>query len=40
LKAVALDDIKTPALLALVWRTTSSPALRELLEHSRQAFNP
>lgn len=40
LKALALDDIKTPALLALIWRTTSSPALRELLKHTRRAFNP
>ena len=39
LKALALDDIKTPALLALIWRTTSSPALRELLKHTRRAFN-
>ena len=40
LKALALDDIKTPALLALIWRTTNSPALRELLKHTRRAFNP
>ena len=40
LKALALDDIKTPALLALIWRTTNSPALRELLKHARRAFNP
>ena len=37
LKALALD-IETPAVLALVWTRTSSPALRELLVHSRQAF--
>ena len=37
LKALALD-IKTPAVLALVWTRTSSPALRELLVHTRQAF--
>jgi DNA-binding transcriptional LysR family regulator len=40
LKALALDEIKTPALLALIWRTTNSPALRELLKHTRRAFNP
>jgi DNA-binding transcriptional LysR family regulator len=40
LKAIMLDEIKTPALLALIWRTTTSPALRELLKHSREAFKP
>ncbi len=40
LRALVLDDIKTPALLALIWRATSSPALRELLKLSREAFNP
>jgi DNA-binding transcriptional LysR family regulator len=40
LKALPLDDIKTPALLALIWRTPNSPALRELLKHTRRAFNP
>ena len=40
LRALVLDDIKTPALLALIWRTTTSPALRELLKLSREAFNP
>ena len=38
LRALVLDDIKTPALLALIWRTTNSPALRELLKHSHEAF--
>ena len=38
LKALVLDDIKTPALLALIWRTTHSPALRELLKQSHEAF--
>jgi len=38
LKAVTIDDIETPAVLALIWTTTKSPALRELLLHSRQAF--
>jgi hypothetical protein len=41
LKSVVIDDIQTPAVLALIWAATDSPALRELLHHSRQAFtNP
>ena len=40
LQALVLDDVKTSALLALIWRPTTSPALRELLKHSRRAFNP
>jgi DNA-binding transcriptional LysR family regulator len=38
LKALVIDDIKTPAVLALIWRTTTNPALRDLLQHSREAF--
>jgi DNA-binding transcriptional LysR family regulator len=38
LKALAIDDIEIPAVLALIWATTKSPALRELLLHSRRAF--
>ncbi|MFD8797473.1 LysR family transcriptional regulator [Streptomyces atroolivaceus] len=38
LTARTIDDVETPALLALVWRSTDNPALRELLVHSRQAF--
>ncbi|HWU08833.1 MAG TPA: LysR substrate-binding domain-containing protein [Streptomyces sp.] len=38
LTARVIDDVETPALLALVWRSTDNPALRELLVHSRQAF--
>jgi DNA-binding transcriptional LysR family regulator len=38
LTAVAIDDIETPAVLALIWARTPSPALRELLTHSRIAF--
>jgi len=38
LKALAIDDIETPAVLALIWTTTQSPALQELLLHSRRAF--
>jgi len=38
LSALVLDEIETPAVLALIWRTTNSPALRELLDRSREAF--
>jgi DNA-binding transcriptional LysR family regulator len=38
LKSLVIDDIQTPAVLALIWAETDSPALRELLEHSRRAF--
>ncbi|MCW3002148.1 MAG: HTH-type transcriptional regulator gltC [Conexibacter sp.] len=40
LRAVALQDIQTPAVLALVWTATQSPALEELLVHCREAFFP
>ena len=36
--ARTIDDVELPALLALVWTTTKSPALRELLHHAREAF--
>lgn len=35
-----IEDAEIPALLALVWKNTSSPAVRELLRHSRKAFMP
>lgn len=38
LKVLAVDDIDTPAVLALIWTPAQSPALRELIRHSRQAF--
>jgi DNA-binding transcriptional LysR family regulator len=38
LKALAIEDVRTPAVLALIWTTTRSPALRELLLHCRRAF--
>jgi DNA-binding transcriptional LysR family regulator len=38
LTAVAIDDIEIPAVLALIWTRTQSPALRELLRHCREAF--
>jgi DNA-binding transcriptional LysR family regulator len=40
LTALVIDDITTPAVLALIWSATTSPALRELLRHSRAAFGP
>jgi DNA-binding transcriptional LysR family regulator len=38
LKSLSIDDIETPAVLALVWATVQSPALRELLRHCHQFF--
>ncbi|MFE1286884.1 LysR family transcriptional regulator [Streptomyces sp. NPDC058751] len=38
LTARTIDDVETPALLALVWRSTHNPSVRELLVHSRRAF--
>jgi hypothetical protein len=38
LTALTIDDVETPVLLALIWRSTHSPAVRELLVHSRPAF--
>jgi DNA-binding transcriptional LysR family regulator len=38
LTARLIDDVETPALLALVWKSTHSPAVRELLAHGRRAF--
>jgi DNA-binding transcriptional LysR family regulator len=40
LTARPIDDIEIPALLALIWRATEGPALRELLVHAREAFGP
>ena len=41
LHALAVDDIETPSVLALIWTATKSPALRELLKNSRDSFiNP
>ncbi|MFB7586080.1 LysR family transcriptional regulator [Streptomyces sp. NPDC056169] len=36
--ARTIDDVETPALLALIWKGTHSPAVRELLVHGRRAF--
>ncbi|WP_200308024.1 LysR family transcriptional regulator [Streptomyces adelaidensis] len=38
LTARTIDDVETPALLALVWKNAQNPSVRELLVHSRQAF--
>lgn len=38
LTALQLDGVDIPAVLALVWTRSTSPALRELLRHSRRAF--
>ncbi|MEV8637028.1 LysR substrate-binding domain-containing protein [Streptosporangium sp. NPDC051023] len=38
LTALTIDDVETPALLALVWRSTHNPAVRELLVYGRRAF--
>ncbi|MER5829824.1 LysR substrate-binding domain-containing protein [Streptomyces sp. NPDC002130] len=34
-----IDDVETPALLALVWRNGRSPAVREMLAQCGRAFN-
>jgi DNA-binding transcriptional LysR family regulator len=39
LTAHTIDDVETPALLALIWKSTHSPAVRELLTQCRQAFD-
>src|SRR5450759_3527240 len=36
--ALTIEDIQTPAVLALVWSARQSPALQELLRHARVAF--
>src|SRR5450631_1048054 len=38
LKALPIEGIEAPATLALIWKPTHSPALRELLIHTRAAF--
>jgi len=38
LTGVAISDVETPAVLALIWTKVQSPALRELLTYSRDAF--
>jgi hypothetical protein len=38
LKALVIEGIEAPATLALIWKPTHNPALRELLIHTRAAF--
>ncbi|MEU4721224.1 LysR substrate-binding domain-containing protein [Nonomuraea dietziae] len=38
LTALPLDDVDTPALLALVWKSARGPAVREFLRYGRRAF--
>jgi hypothetical protein len=38
LTALTIGDVETPALLAVIWESAHSPAVRELLVHSPQAF--
>jgi DNA-binding transcriptional LysR family regulator len=38
LKALVIDDVERLAVLALIWTSAQSPALRGLLAHCRQAF--
>ncbi|GGL92755.1 LysR family transcriptional regulator [Streptomyces fumigatiscleroticus] len=38
LTARPVDDLTAPGSLVLVWRNTHSPAVRELLSHTRHAF--
>jgi DNA-binding transcriptional LysR family regulator len=40
LKALLIHDVRTPAVLALIWKPATSPALRELVAHGRKAFRP
>ena len=40
LVAIPIRGIETPALLALAWSRSPSPALRELLDRCRIAFAP
>ncbi|MEJ3746204.1 LysR family transcriptional regulator [Actinomycetes bacterium KLBMP 9797] len=40
LTARTIDDVRTPALLALVWRPEPAPAVRALVRHCRDAFTP
>ncbi|WP_072691521.1 LysR family transcriptional regulator [Rhodococcus marinonascens] len=38
LRALTLDGVDIPAVLALVWKSPEGPALRELLRYGRKAF--
>ncbi|MEV0730989.1 LysR substrate-binding domain-containing protein [Polymorphospora sp. NPDC050346] len=38
LSVLMIDDVETPAVLALIWPTTTNPALQELVRYGRTAF--
>ncbi len=38
LASLLIEDIETPAILALIWTATSNPALREFLVHCQRSF--
>jgi DNA-binding transcriptional LysR family regulator len=40
LVALPLQDVGAPAVLALVWKASADPALRELVRHCRRTFAP
>jgi DNA-binding transcriptional LysR family regulator len=40
LRPLPIVDLDAPALLALVWRATDTPAVRELVRHCRTTFAP
>ncbi|MEV3963810.1 LysR substrate-binding domain-containing protein [Nocardia sp. NPDC050193] len=39
LVTLAVEGVETPALLALIWKNTGRPAVRQLMVHSRRAFH-
>jgi DNA-binding transcriptional LysR family regulator len=39
LRALLIEDVESPALLALVWKPAPGPALGEFLRHCRSAFS-
>ncbi|MFI7628650.1 LysR family transcriptional regulator [Microbispora rosea] len=38
LAALTIEDVETPALLALLWRAGQGPAVREFVRHARRSF--
>jgi DNA-binding transcriptional LysR family regulator len=38
LRGLQIADLDAPALLALVWKATDTPALREIVRYCRAAF--
>jgi DNA-binding transcriptional LysR family regulator len=39
LRVIAITDVETPTVLSLIWNTTSSPALQQLVRYGCEAFN-